>query len=171
MKNLGVRLGGRVSGFLLPVPASQARRDPCGCSRSRCSVDAGRGCRCFGYQPRAGPPAKRSISPLAKAWLMLRCRPPMVEVPRGEQQCLEGVTHTKESRMAIVISKALASSPSYGEWGYGGGKCPTSPTCGPARVNSVQFSSDVLFSCFSMRYCLIWEILVVTQASWIKRRC
>lgn len=36
LKNLGVRLGGRVSGLRLPVPiapvpASQARSDPCGC--------------------------------------------------------------------------------------------------------------------------------------------
>lgn len=47
LKNLGgVRFGGRVSGLRLPVPVvdavSQARNDPCGCKRSRFSVDAGR---------------------------------------------------------------------------------------------------------------------------------
>lgn len=83
LKNFGVRFGGRVSGLRFPpVPviplASQARIEPCDrCNRSRCSVETGR-CwfLCFGYQPRAGPPAKRSISPLANAWLMVCCRPP-----------------------------------------------------------------------------------------------
>ena len=64
LKNLGVRFGGRVSGLRLPVPVSQARIEPW---RSRCSVDAGLGCLCRGYHPRAGPPANRSISPPASA--------------------------------------------------------------------------------------------------------
>lgn len=70
LKNLGgVRFGGRVSGLRLPVPVdvavSHARSDPCGCNLSKFSADDGRFCRCFGYQPRAGPPASRSISLLA----------------------------------------------------------------------------------------------------------
>lgn len=74
-KNLGVRLGGKVSGLRVPaVPAALSaqaaapRNDmPIGeLNLSRCSVDTGRvACRCFGYQPRAGPPANRNISPLA----------------------------------------------------------------------------------------------------------
>lgn len=67
LKNLGVRFGGRVSGFRLPVPVSHARIDPCGFKRSKFSVDAGLGCRCLGYHPLAGPPANRSISPPANA--------------------------------------------------------------------------------------------------------
>lgn len=80
-KNLGVRLGGRVCGFLdgshglglLPPwtdvsqgPGVVAEPPPPGlrppCSRSKCSTEAGRGCRWRGYQPRAGPPASRSSS-------------------------------------------------------------------------------------------------------------
>lgn len=83
VKNLGVRLGGKVSGLRDPavptefsaqaVAPKEKPRAPPGAelidelSRSRCSVDTGRVvvCRCFGYHPRAGPPASRSISPLA----------------------------------------------------------------------------------------------------------
>lgn len=86
VKNLGVRLGGRVSGLRDPavpaafsahaVPRNEAPPPPPGAdptlelNRSRCSVDTGLVvCRCFGYQPLAGPPANLNISPLAnKAW-------------------------------------------------------------------------------------------------------
>lgn len=101
LKNLGVRFGGRVSGLRLPVPAaSQARSDPCGWSRSRFSVEAGLGWRCFGYQPRAGPPASRSISPLASAWLMLRCRLPIV---------VEALMPTTEDPRLLVVELVLGA--------------------------------------------------------------
>lgn len=68
LKKFGDKFGGSVNGFRLPpVPVSHARIDPWGCIRSKFSVDAGRGWRCFGYQPLAGPPDIRNISLLANA--------------------------------------------------------------------------------------------------------
>lgn len=70
LKKFGDKFGGNVNGLRLPpvpVPVSQALIDPWGCIRSRFSVEAGRGWRCFGYQPLAGPPDIRSISLLANA--------------------------------------------------------------------------------------------------------
>ena len=72
-KNLGDRFGGSVNGFLESLD-SQGLGVLCpglwpGARRSRCSMEAGRCCRCRGYQPRPGPPASRRSSAPARAWL------------------------------------------------------------------------------------------------------
>lgn len=70
LRNDGVRLGGRVSGFRdcpvpdMPAGLSHTRTEA---KRSMFSVEAGRMFRCLGYQPRAGAPVMRSISLEAKA--------------------------------------------------------------------------------------------------------
>lgn len=69
-KNLGDKFGGSVSGFLESLDSHGLGVLCPGVRRSRCSMEAGRGCcLCRGYQPRPGPPASRKSSAPTSAWL------------------------------------------------------------------------------------------------------
>lgn len=71
LKKCGDKFGGNVNGLRLAADASHDR--PVEWIRSKFSFETGRFCFCFGYHPRPGPPAMRSISLLSRAWLIFRC--------------------------------------------------------------------------------------------------